>query len=183
MCAGDDGSGPDANSGVLIKESDHSYVMWCSGRIGVEGMLVQLRMVKRQDLINFLQRMVKPVCDQIVSIYRVYYVGWICYKIYGDGMQSKSCITPIILVSICSCSFPERLVRVRLWFVTLLVKACIYDTSLYRMINICKLYISKAFGFESVSAHKVCERYICVLAYDKQWCILDWTYTFLFVLN
>ncbi|XP_067936612.1 PAT complex subunit CCDC47-like [Watersipora subatra] len=63
---GDDGTSKEPTSGVLMKESDHSYVMWCSGRIGVEGMLVQLRMVKRQDLINFLQRMVKPVSDQIV---------------------------------------------------------------------------------------------------------------------
>lgn len=64
---GDDGTSQEATSGVLMKESDHSYVMWCSGRIGVEGMLVQLKMVKRQDLVNFMQRIAKPATDQIVS--------------------------------------------------------------------------------------------------------------------
>ncbi|KAF6018568.1 CCDC47 [Bugula neritina] len=63
---GDDGNGTEPNTNVLMKHSDHTYVMWCSGRIGMEGMLVQLRMVKRQDLVNFLQRMVKPMSDQIV---------------------------------------------------------------------------------------------------------------------
>lgn len=67
VCLGDDGSSAEPTSGVLMKESDHSYVMWCSGRIGVEGMLVQLKMVKRQDLVNFLQRIAKPITDQIVS--------------------------------------------------------------------------------------------------------------------
>lgn len=65
--SGDDGSSAEPSNNVLMKESDHTYVMWCSGRIGVEGMLVQLKMVKRQDLINVLQRIVKPASDQLVS--------------------------------------------------------------------------------------------------------------------
>jgi len=69
VTAGDDGTSQEATSGVLMKESDHSYVLWCSGRIAVEGMLVQLKFVKRQDLVNVLQRIVKPACDQIVSIH------------------------------------------------------------------------------------------------------------------
>lgn len=72
MPTGDDGTSQEATTGVLMKESDHSYVMWCSGRIAVEGMLVQLKMVKRQDLINFMQRIAKPATDQIVSICVLY---------------------------------------------------------------------------------------------------------------
>ena len=67
LITGDDGTSKEPTTGVLMKESDHSYIMWCSGRVGVEGMLVQMKMVKRQDLVNFLQRIVKPASDQIVS--------------------------------------------------------------------------------------------------------------------
>ena len=37
-------------------------------------MLVQLKMVKRQDLINFLQRIAKPATDQIVSEAAVWFL-------------------------------------------------------------------------------------------------------------
>ena len=85
---GDDGSTPDPPSneppkevsdedqhepagpskvGALIKDSENSYGLWCSGRQSCDGMLVQLKLIKRQDLINgLLMQLVKPQSDQII---------------------------------------------------------------------------------------------------------------------
>lgn len=63
---GDDGATKDAQSGMLIKESENVYALWCSGRVSVEGMLVELKFIKRQDLVNTIARAFKPASDQIV---------------------------------------------------------------------------------------------------------------------
>ncbi|KAK6166011.1 hypothetical protein SNE40_022804 [Patella caerulea] len=63
---GDDGTQKEATSGTLMKESENVYALWCSGRAHVEGMLVELKLLKRQDLINVMLRMFKPASDQIV---------------------------------------------------------------------------------------------------------------------
>ena len=63
---GDDGVAKEVSSGVLMKESENVYALWCSGRQCVEGMLVELKLLKRQDLINLLLRIFKPASDQIV---------------------------------------------------------------------------------------------------------------------
>lgn len=55
---GDDGLTVDVpkseqnETGSLIKDSESNYALWCTGRHGCEGMLVQLKLIKRQDLIN-----------------------------------------------------------------------------------------------------------------------------------
>ena len=68
LCAtGDDGSGKEPTQGVLVKESENIYALWCSGRSCVEGMLVELRLLKRQDLVNVLLQFLKPASDRIVS--------------------------------------------------------------------------------------------------------------------
>ena len=67
LCAGDDGVNKEVSSGVLMKESENVYALWCSGRTCVEGMLVELKLLKRQDLVNFLLRIFKPASDSIVS--------------------------------------------------------------------------------------------------------------------
>ena len=64
--SGDDGTSKEVSSGTLIKESENIYALWCSGRVCVEGMLVELKLLKRQDLINTLLRMFKPASDQVV---------------------------------------------------------------------------------------------------------------------
>lgn len=51
-----------------MKESENVYALWCSGRTCVEGMLVELKFLKRQDLISSISNMLKPSSDQIVSI-------------------------------------------------------------------------------------------------------------------
>ncbi|XP_041365388.1 PAT complex subunit CCDC47-like [Gigantopelta aegis] len=63
---GDDGTSKEVSSGTLIKESENIYALWCSGRVCVEGMLVELKLLKRQDLINTLLRMFKPASDQVI---------------------------------------------------------------------------------------------------------------------
>ena len=65
--SGDDGQGKEATSGILMKESENIYALWCSGRVCVEGMLVELKLLKRQDLINVMANLFKPCVDQIVS--------------------------------------------------------------------------------------------------------------------
>ncbi|XP_019613424.1 PREDICTED: coiled-coil domain-containing protein 47-like isoform X1 [Branchiostoma belcheri] len=40
---GDDGQGAEVQSGILMKESEHIYSIWCSGRVCCEGMLVEIK--------------------------------------------------------------------------------------------------------------------------------------------
>lgn len=43
LMSGDTGEGEDPTEGQLIKESDHVYSLWASGRQHCTGMMVQLR--------------------------------------------------------------------------------------------------------------------------------------------
>jgi len=49
----------------LIKESENIFRFWCSGRICCEGMLVELKLLKRQDLVGVISNLMKPSHDQI----------------------------------------------------------------------------------------------------------------------
>ncbi|XP_055328620.1 PAT complex subunit CCDC47-like [Paramacrobiotus metropolitanus] len=53
----------------FIKEADHIYTLWCSGRMYVEGMLVTLKLRKRQDLLSSVWRLFRPSNDQICIRY------------------------------------------------------------------------------------------------------------------
>lgn len=54
-------------SGVgFLKDSESQYTLWCSGRTCCEGMLVELKLIKRQDLVSVLAGMMKPVHDQML---------------------------------------------------------------------------------------------------------------------
>ena len=65
---GDDGTSTEVqSSGVLMKEAENIYALWCTGRTYCEGMLVTLKLLKRQDLVSSIARLLRPVCDQIVS--------------------------------------------------------------------------------------------------------------------
>lgn len=61
---GDDGK-MENESGGLMKESDNIYTLWCSGRTCCEGMLVELKFIKRQDLLAVISQLMRPVSDQI----------------------------------------------------------------------------------------------------------------------
>ena len=40
---GDDGSSDEPQQGVLVKESESLYTLWCTGRVGCDGMLVEIK--------------------------------------------------------------------------------------------------------------------------------------------
>lgn len=40
---GDDGAAEEPQQGILVKESESLYTLWCSGRAGCNGMLVELK--------------------------------------------------------------------------------------------------------------------------------------------
>lgn len=61
---GDDGKKENESIG-FTKESESHYTLWCSGRTCCEGMLIELKMIKRQDLIAVLADMMRPSQDQI----------------------------------------------------------------------------------------------------------------------
>lgn len=63
---GDDGKKETEGSTMsFIKESESVYTLWCSGRSCCEGMLVELKMIKRQDLVSLIAGIMKPVHDQL----------------------------------------------------------------------------------------------------------------------
>lgn len=49
----------------FIKESDSIYTLWCSGRTLVEGMLIELKLIKRQDLLSITMGLLKKTQDQV----------------------------------------------------------------------------------------------------------------------
>ena len=63
---GDDGSkNIDEIQDPLTKESENLFSFWCSGRLCCEGMLVELQLLKRQDLVGVVANLMKPAHDQV----------------------------------------------------------------------------------------------------------------------
>lgn len=63
---GDDGSTSELPSEPkMIKESDYLYGLWCSGRATCLNMFIQLKLIKRQDLITQVTKFFKPMNDQV----------------------------------------------------------------------------------------------------------------------
>ncbi|KAI6188403.1 Coiled-coil domain-containing protein 47 [Aphelenchoides besseyi] len=63
---GDDGTSQDASGGHMMKDTEYSYSIWSSGRVGVQGMLSQLKLLKRQDLVGMTINRLNPRTDKIV---------------------------------------------------------------------------------------------------------------------
>ncbi|XP_066992368.1 PAT complex subunit CCDC47 [Anabrus simplex] len=61
---GDDGKMENENPG-LLKDSENMYTLWCSGRTCCEGMLVELKFLKRQDLVAVIAQLMRPTNDQV----------------------------------------------------------------------------------------------------------------------
>ena len=49
---GDSGEATTESSLSMMREADHIFTLWCSGRTYMEGMLVTLKMIKRQDVFS-----------------------------------------------------------------------------------------------------------------------------------
>lgn len=62
---GDDGKREIENHG-LLKDTESVFLLWCSGRSSIEGMLIEIRLWKRQDLMSVITRLFKPVNDQVI---------------------------------------------------------------------------------------------------------------------
>jgi len=53
----------DAGKRQYNKMSDSLFQMWCSGRICCEGMLVELKLLKRQDIVALISNIFRPTKD------------------------------------------------------------------------------------------------------------------------
>ncbi|XP_072179152.1 PAT complex subunit CCDC47-like [Diadema setosum] len=62
---GDDGQKEMPTTVNLLKQSENRYCLWCSGRVFCEGMLVELKFLKRQDLLSVVSRTLHPASDEI----------------------------------------------------------------------------------------------------------------------
>ncbi|OXU29732.1 hypothetical protein TSAR_016164 [Trichomalopsis sarcophagae] len=60
-------TGKSSDEGILngpIKESESQYSIYCSGRVGCDSLLIELKLIKRQDLVAVLSQIVRPQNDQ-----------------------------------------------------------------------------------------------------------------------
>uniref|UniRef100_A0A0R3RU90 PAT complex subunit CCDC47 n=1 Tax=Elaeophora elaphi TaxID=1147741 RepID=A0A0R3RU90_9BILA len=64
---GDDGTSEDLREGHMHKETDSVYTV-CSGRVGCQGMLITLKLLKRQDLIHVIMNLIRPKQDKRKSV-------------------------------------------------------------------------------------------------------------------
>ncbi|XP_068716118.1 PAT complex subunit CCDC47-like [Montipora foliosa] len=62
---GDDGSTDEPQQGVLVKESESLYSLWCTGRVGCDGMLVEIKLQKRHDLVSVMSYLLRPAKDTV----------------------------------------------------------------------------------------------------------------------
>jgi len=63
---GDDGKKVIENPG-LQRESDNIFIHWCSGRQNIDGMITEVALLKRQDLLSQIVYIFRPNVDKIVS--------------------------------------------------------------------------------------------------------------------
>ena len=56
---GDSGEATTESSLSMMREADHIFTLWCSGRSYMEGMLVTLKMIKRQDVFSQVNQKVR----------------------------------------------------------------------------------------------------------------------------
>ncbi|KOB69275.1 Coiled-coil domain-containing protein 47, partial [Operophtera brumata] len=65
---GESGSDVVANSDEhgWHREAEHCFTMWCSGRQCCEGMLLTLKLIKRQDLVHVILGAVRPSADTLL---------------------------------------------------------------------------------------------------------------------
>lgn len=56
------------STSLMLKESDSVFTLWCSGRVCCEGMLVELKLIKRQDLLALTMGLLSSKNQDQVSI-------------------------------------------------------------------------------------------------------------------
>lgn len=50
----------------MMKETEYNYLIWSTGRVGCRGMLSQLKLLKRQDLLGVVLNKFQPKSDRVV---------------------------------------------------------------------------------------------------------------------
>lgn len=50
----------------LIKSTESVYTLWNSGRVGLDGLLVEINLIKRQDLFSMAMNLLKPKKDALI---------------------------------------------------------------------------------------------------------------------
>ncbi|KAI6171349.1 Coiled-coil domain-containing protein 47 [Aphelenchoides bicaudatus] len=63
---GDDGTTQEPVGGQMMKETEYNYLIWSTGRIGCRGMLSQLKLLKRQDLVGVVLNKFQPKTDKVI---------------------------------------------------------------------------------------------------------------------
>ena len=62
---GDDGVSENPGK-VIVKETDCSFLIWSSGRVGVQSMTSQLKLIKRQDVAGLVYNYIQPKLDKVI---------------------------------------------------------------------------------------------------------------------
>uniref|UniRef100_A0A0N5CAU4 PAT complex subunit CCDC47 n=1 Tax=Strongyloides papillosus TaxID=174720 RepID=A0A0N5CAU4_STREA len=63
---GDDGVSEEPVGGVMIKQTECSYLVYCTGRLGCTGTMYEIKLIKRQDLIGIVQNIIGPKSDKVI---------------------------------------------------------------------------------------------------------------------
>lgn len=90
--------------GLMMKESDSVFTLWCSGRVCCEGMLIELKLIKRQDLLALAMGLLNSKTqDQIVAKAEISkdsmdsFVFAVCNKRSASKMHKE--MTDLVLLS------------------------------------------------------------------------------------
>lgn len=60
----------------LIKISDSAFTSWCSGRVGLDGLMLQMDLLKRQDLFSMAFTLIRPSKDVLILRYSLNQDGY-----------------------------------------------------------------------------------------------------------
>jgi hypothetical protein len=69
--AGDDGEGEEPNQARIVKRSENSFTVWCSGRVNCDSLLVHLELMKRHDMISIATNLFHPTPDTVSFIFQL----------------------------------------------------------------------------------------------------------------
>lgn len=61
----DAGAGQAKKQRGLLKATESMYTLWCSGRVGMDGLLIEINLLKRQDLFSMALTLLKQTKDKL----------------------------------------------------------------------------------------------------------------------
>lgn len=63
---GDDGEGDSPSQNIVMREAENVFLIHCSGRANCDSMLIELQLLKRQDLTQLLTQFIRPLSDSVL---------------------------------------------------------------------------------------------------------------------